>query len=141
MNWITGNIKWIIVAAIVSGLGFVAYKGIDAWNDRNAVIEDLTEDLQRETANRIKVEETNAVNEATIKRMTQDRIRQAELQKQLDDRLITAEEYARELQRILSEHNLTYLAKERPGLIERRINDATSNVFDSIQCDTGGLCD
>lgn len=40
------------------------------------------------------------------------------------------------LRSLLLRHDLTNLALNKPGLIERRINDATSKVFSDIMSDT-----
>ena len=40
---------------------------------------------------------------------------------------------------IFKRHNLTKLAKAKPGLIETRANKGTKNVFDSIEKDTAGI--
>jgi len=40
---------------------------------------------------------------------------------------------------IFKRHNLTKLAKAKPGLIETRANKGTKDVFDSIEKDTAGI--
>ena len=40
---------------------------------------------------------------------------------------------------IFKRHNLTKLAKAKPGLIETRANKGTKDVFDSIEKDTVGI--
>ena len=40
---------------------------------------------------------------------------------------------------IFKRHNLTKLAKAKPGLIETRSNKGTKDVFDSIEKDTAGI--
>ena len=54
------------------------------------------------------------------------------LQRELQD----SEENITELRRILNEHNLTRLALAKPGLIEKRMQDATNEIFNSITTDT-----
>jgi len=62
----------------------------------------------------------------------QDRIRMRQLQENLE----RAETDLEELQRLFRDHDLTNLAAEKPELIERRINEATQDVFDAIERDT-----
>lgn len=128
-----GGWKYILAVVI---LGFVLKFGYGAYTTYTDAIEQnviLAEDKAR-------LETVNDQNEATIAEMERQKERQAQLMRELETGLADAEEYASELQSLLAEHNLTYLAISRPGLIERRINDATDNVFRAIQCDTGGLC-
>lgn len=40
---------------------------------------------------------------------------------------------------IFKRHNLSKLAKAKPGLIETRANKGTKDVFDSIEKDTAGI--
>ena len=40
---------------------------------------------------------------------------------------------------IFKRHNLSKLAIAKPGLIETRVNNATKDVFDSIEKDTAGI--
>ena len=55
---------------------------------------------------------------------------------ELNEKLGEAEHRLTELRTLFLDHDLTNLALEKPGLIERRINDATQRVFDSIESDT-----
>lgn len=49
----------------------------------------------------------------------------------------------RRLNDIFSRHDFTLLARAKPGLIERRINDGTDRVFSVLTCETTtpGRCD
>ena len=51
----------------------------------------------------------------------------------LQQSLQKAEGYNTELQRKLNDHNLTKLSSKKPGLIEKRINDATSKIFRELE--------
>lgn len=54
----------------------------------------------------------------------------------LQGELQKAEQYSDELRSTLQKHNLTVLARKKPGLIEKRINDASNKLFDDITTDT-----
>ena len=41
--------------------------------------------------------------------------------------------------RIFKDHNLTRLARAKPGLIERRINNGTAEVFRQVENDTKNI--
>ena len=52
---------------------------------------------------------------------------------QLQKSLQKAENYNIDLQKKLNDHNLTKLSSKKPGLIEKRINEATSKIFDELE--------
>ena len=52
---------------------------------------------------------------------------------QLNNKLKKAEEYKDELTKKLNEHNLTKLSTAKPGLIEKRVNDATTKIFKELE--------
>jgi len=52
---------------------------------------------------------------------------------ELQFRLQDAQTEISELRNVLVNHNLTKLAKEKPGLIETRINNATKKLFNDIE--------
>jgi len=47
--------------------------------------------------------------------------------------LDAAEDYKNELIGKLQKHDLTRLSYRKPGLIEKRINNGTQNIFDSLE--------
>lgn len=55
---------------------------------------------------------------------------------QLQNELQKAEQYGDELRSTLQKHNLTVLARKKPGLIEKKINDASNKLFQDITADT-----
>jgi uncharacterized protein YeeX (DUF496 family) len=54
----------------------------------------------------------------------------------LQKRLSVTENYKNELQNKLRRHDLTKLTLKKPGLIEKRINDATEQIFKNLESDT-----
>ena len=48
-----------------------------------------------------------------------------------------AEEYGDELRNTLNKHDLTHLANKRPGMIEKRMQDATDKLWDDLESITG----
>lgn len=113
----------VFIIFSMSGLGYWYYQDsqtrIETLRENNAQLEVAVETNVRTIDNMVEQAELN-----------QERI--TELSKSLRD----AEQYNSELRRLFQEHNLTLLAEEKPGLIERRINDATNEVFDNIMRDT-----
>jgi TolA-binding protein len=72
----------------------------------------------------------------TIARIQQDQQRYIELNNNLQTQLQSAQSNVDRLRNILIEHDLTNLALQRPGLIERRINEGTKSIFDQLESDT-----
>lgn len=78
------------------------------------------------------LELVNRTNEETIKQMTEQYERNQRLYEQLEVNLNQAEQDIDRLRGILSKHDLTNLADKKPGLIEKRINDATRKVWNDF---------
>jgi len=53
---------------------------------------------------------------------------------------VAANKHARELNDVLSKHDLTRLSVAKPGLIRNRINRGTAGILGMFECATGG-CD
>ena len=53
--------------------------------------------------------------------------------KELEAALNKSEETREEMLRIFRDHDLTNLATQKPGLIEKRINDGTRKAFDDLE--------
>ncbi len=51
----------------------------------------------------------------------------------LAERLVATEQHKIALEKLFSRHDLDRLARRRPGLIERRINDGTQKVWDEFE--------
>lgn len=66
-------------------------------------------------------------------RMRQETDRIQEINETLQKNLQEAEQYKDELEKKLSEHNLTKLSQKKPGLIEKRVNDATTKIFKELE--------
>jgi peptidoglycan hydrolase CwlO-like protein len=71
--------------------------------------------------------------QSQIERLNQDINRITNEQRLLQQRLQQSEQYYDELQALFRRHNFTNLVLQRPGLIERRVNDATKQVFEDLE--------
>lgn len=78
----------------------------------------------------------NNESEKTIQKLKDDNKKSILLNQKLQKDLKKSESYNTELQKILRKHNLTLLSLKKPLLIERRINEGTSKVFNDIINDT-----
>ena len=51
----------------------------------------------------------------------------------LGDKLRSAESYGDDLMRKLQRHDLTRLAAAKPGLVDKRMKDATKEIFEELE--------
>lgn len=118
------------LAAIMFVL-MLAMAGLGKWyySDSQARIATLRE-------NAAKLETAVQISESSIKLMQENAAKNAELNMKLQADLNKAEQYGDELRATLQKHNLTALALRKPGLIEKRMNDATSKLWSDISSDT-----
>ena len=83
--------------------------------------------------NNVKLEVANEENQQTIKKMGEDKQRLNALTDQLSADLRKAEEYGDQLRDTLNKHDLTHLANKKPGLIEKRMQNATDKLWDDLE--------
>ena len=76
-------------------------------------------------------------NQQTIDSLQKDYAIAQENLENLAKRAQEAEVYQDELAAKLRRHDLTVLTLQKPGLIEKRVNNATSKIFMQIEADTG----
>ena len=113
----------IVVVGLIGGVVYGAYA---YYNDTQQRIKTLQE-------NNAKLETVAKTNELTINSLQQSQEKYAELNNELQVKLDEAEQYGDDLRKKLHKHNLTRLSIKKPGLIEKRINDGTKKLFDSIE--------
>lgn len=95
-------------------------------------VKKLQSDLQTARENVAKMEVAVQTAEASVKTLQEDAIKMAELNAQLTTDLQKAEQYGDELRATLQKHNLTHLANKKPGLIEKRMQNATDKLWDDL---------
>ena len=111
---------------VIALLGGVAYAAKYYYDTTQATIAQLRE-------NNAKLEVANEENQATIKQMEKNAERLNELTDQLGQDLRKAEAYGDELRNTLNKHNLTHLANKKPGMIEKRMQNATEKLWDDLE--------
>ena len=107
-------------------------------------VQNLQKNLEIARANVAKMEIAVQTSEASLKLERAETARLGELNNQLSNDLQKAEQYGDELRATLQKHNLTHLANKKPGLIEKRMQDATNKLWDdleSITTPTPGVLD
>jgi phage host-nuclease inhibitor protein Gam len=113
----------IIIVGILGGAAYGAKYYYDTTQNTIAQLRD----------NNAKLEVANETNQATIDKMGQDTARLNELNSELNMNLRKSEEYGDELRSTLNKHNLTHLANKKPGLIEKRMQNATDKLWDDLR--------
>ena len=113
----------IILVAILGGVGYGAKYYYDTTQNTIATLRD----------NNAKLEIANKTNTETINQMVADNQRLNELTDQLNTDLRKSEEYGDQLRDTLNKHNLTHLANKKPGLIEKRMQNATDKLWDDLE--------
>lgn len=117
-----------IILLVISGMFYWYYdhsqKTIRQLEANNAVLEMAVKE-QKSTID-------------TLQQHAKDQAQQVvELQTDLND----ANGYRATLEKLLREHDLTALARSKPGLIENRMNTATAKVWDDLEALTGSTHD
>lgn len=88
------------------------------------------------TENNAKLSIANQTNQQTIDKLSEDYEKQQVLNKELGIKLKASEAYGDNLAKKLREHDLTMLTLRKPGLIERRVNSATSKILKDLESST-----
>jgi hypothetical protein len=115
--------RYLIIGILITTItgGFYAYV---SW--QSSKIEDLTAD----NATLKSVSESNAAALKVVQNQIQKQVAE---NIRLSSALNRSEETREEMLKIFRKHNLTKLATQKPGLIERRINDGTRKAFDDLE--------
>ena len=119
-------IRLYAIIFIVALLGGAAYAAKYYYDTTQATIAQLRE-------NNAKLEVANEENQATIKQLGEDAKRLNALTDQLTTDLRKAEVYGDELRNTLNKHDMTHLANKKPGLIEKRMQDATDKLWGDLE--------
>ena len=113
----------IIVLGLVGG---VVYGGWYYYKDTQARIATLTE-------NSAKLEIAASTQKQTINTLVADAKKYQQLNKELNSKLEHANDYKNNLIAKLRKHDLTRLSQQKPGLVEKKINNGTKRLFKSFE--------
>jgi len=119
----------IIVLGLVGGSVYGAYY---YYKDTQHRIQVLTE-------NTAKLELAKQLQDDTINTMIEDREEFAKLNKELQINLDAANDYKDNLINKLRKHDLSKLSLKKPGLVEKKINNGTKNLFRSLEVISGAV--
>ena len=118
-------IKVYLFLIIMGVLGAVGFGGYMYYKDTQQRIAILTE-------NNAKLEIAIQISEESITTLQNDIEKNAELNRELQSQLQVAEQYGDQLRNTLRKHNLTHLANKKPGLIERKMQNATNRLWNDL---------
>ena len=123
-------LKLYMLIVVVGLVGGVVYGGYYYYKDTQSRIQTLTE-------NNAKVMAAKAAQDQTINTLIADRDKFDKLNKELHVKLEKANEYKDTLINKLRKHDLAKLSMQKPGLVEKKINRGTKNLFRSLENLTG----
>ena len=119
-------IKIYILIVILGLVGGVVYGGWYYYKDTQARIQTLTE-------NSAKLEIAATTQKNTIDILMADAKKYAELNSELQKNLEKANDYKNTLIGKLRKHNLAKLSMQKPGLVEKKINNGTKKLLESFE--------
>ena len=119
-------IKIYFLIVVLGLVGGVVYGGWYYYKDTQARIQILTE-------NSAKLEIATQQQEMTINTLVDDAEKYRELNKELNTKLEAANDYKNNLIAKLRKHDLSRLSQQKPGLVEKRINNGTKKLFESFE--------
>ena len=113
----------IIILAILSGICYTAYNYVMMTRAEIATLRE----------NSAKLETVVKESQETIDQIQKQQVQIEDATKELRIGLEKAEVYQDELNQKLRDHNLTKLSNAKPGLIQKRVNEATSKLFKEME--------
>ena len=112
--------------AILGVVGAVLFGAYWEYKDMQNRIDTLRE-------NNAKLEQVSQANAEALSKATAFAAEMEQQNIQLTASLQEAEKYKDELLNKFQRHDLSLLSLKKPGLIEKRVNNATKKVFDDIE--------
>jgi uncharacterized protein HemX len=119
-------LKVYILIVVLGLVGGVVYGGYYYYKDTQSRIQTLTE-------NSAKLETAAKMQKNTIDTLQADAAKYAELNNELQTKLVNANKYKNQLLSKLRKINLSKLSAEEPAIWERKINNASKRVLERFE--------
>ena len=132
-----GMIKMLPIVLVVGGAGFAYHKVV--LNEKNNRINQQQMEIAAAVQNNVALQTAAQTNESTIRKMEQQMKQQAQAFADLTNKNSQLAAEKQQYLSIFKRHNLTNLARRKPGLIEPRINKGTKDVFRQVEADSREL--
>jgi len=129
-----GFIKALPLMIVILGAGYAAHTFMI--NEKDKRIDQLQIQVDSLNQHNVALQTAAATNEATIRSLEANAKAQAEAMMGLTNRNNELNAERDSYMRIFADHDLTKLARARPGSIELRANRATAEVFRSVEADS-----
>ena len=116
---------WFFIGGLglLTTVGYFGYKYVSNMQERVITLE----------KNLVLTEEALKESNRTIDIIRADIEKQAELRREFDKKLNENAEEVDKLRSLFNEHNFENLATQKPGLIERRINEASDKALSDLE--------
>lgn len=129
-----GFIKALPLILVIAGAGFAAHKFMI--NEKDKRIDQLQVQVDTLNQQNVALQSAAAINEQTIRGLEEKSRAQVAQMGELTNRNNQLAAERDSYMRIFADHDLTKLARARPGMIESRANNATKDVFRSVEADS-----
>lgn len=120
---------FILIFGLLGTVGFGVYR---EYNDMKQRIETLRE-------NNVKLKIVAEENQKALEQAQEFAVEMGERNSELQVNLQEAEVYTDKLRGKLQRHDLSLLSLKKPGMIEKRVNNATKKVWDEIETISGAV--
>jgi uncharacterized protein HemX len=127
-------IRLYLLLFVIGTIGSVGYGGY-------RYVTNLQQEIIIMRENNIKLENAVATQQATIARQEADATRQAELNKDLNNKLVAAESGLDNLRKRFTQIDINKQAIEDPADLEVRVNNAVQKLINKIKNETGPVID
>lgn len=118
--------QYIFIIALLSSLGGLGYK----------MYTDTMNRMQSLANEKAALEVQMQQQEAAMKKQLEVMRLQEESLTNMNERAAVVEAQMKDYLKIFKDHDLTRLARAKPGLIESRANKATDRIFTEVENDT-----
>jgi len=113
-------------------ISLLAVFGATGWYAYNTYTS-MERELELAKENSVRLQSAMETTTASIEKLQeQNKVYERE-NRSLQTKLQKAEQYGDELRDKLNNHDLTKLSAKKPGLIEKRINNATAKIFQELE--------